>query len=226
MKYFLIITVIISILGATSYLYVNNKFINEQEKGFKLLASANFKESPRIFPDSTKMPEEIFWQLIEESKLKNKSNFKAQVRYLAIRLSKLDNEEIVGFEKTFREEIIRSWDYNVKSLYQIIHGDYLSADGFLYFRCYLLSNGKDFYRSAANNPDKLAYKIEDNYDGELMLYVADEAFELKNGKATKLARPRDKAIDISYDFGKYRMTGEYVGLEDFEDRYPNLTKKF
>jgi len=179
MKYFLIITGVVVILIFIGYKYVNYKFIKAQESSFKQHINSDLKESQRNFPDSTKLSDSEFWNLIEKSKTKHPNNFDAQMDYLTEHLSKFPNEQIVGFERTLREKIIELWNFNVKSLYQIIYGEYVSTDIFIYFRFWIVSNGQEFFQTALENTDELAEKTIAYDDGEGLLYVADRAFILK-----------------------------------------------
>lgn len=206
---------------------MDNQLITSQESHFKKLASADFKESPRFFPDSLKLSDSEFWGLIEKSKTKYPNEFDAQMDDLTQQLSKLPNEQIIGFEMTLREKVVQLWDFNIKSLYQIIFDEYLSTDGFIYFRFWIVSNGKEFFKKALEDMDKLAEAdLEGYYDGEGLMYVADEAFTVKNGDVSEEELPRDQAHDVDYDFGNYKMTGEYIGLDDFEKKFPALTERF
>jgi hypothetical protein len=226
MKYFLIIVGSILVLIFLGYKYVNYKFINSQERSFKELSTAEIKESQRYFADSTKLSDLEFWTLIEKSKGVHPNDFDAQLSYLTKQLSTLQNKQIIGFERTLREKVIELWNYDVKSLYQIMYGEYVSPDVFIYFRFWIVSNGQKFFQTALENPDELAEKININDDGEGLLYVADDAFILKNCSSSELESPRDQSFDVDYDFGNYKMTGEYTEPDNFETKFPKLTKKF
>ncbi|MER2997970.1 DUF4240 domain-containing protein [Pontibacter populi] len=226
MKYFLIIVGVIAVVLFIGYQYLNYKFLNAQEASFKELATLKFDESDRAFPDSIRMKDKQFWSLIEESEAKHPNKFDAQMNYLTQRLSTLTNEEIIGFEATLKEKMIELWDYNLKSLYQIVQDEYVSTDGFIYYRFWIISNGKDFFQRALANPDLLADEIQATYDGQGLMVVADNAFKLKNGANTNLELPRDVTTAVHYDFGNYRMSGDYISPSDFKDKFPKLVKKF
>ena len=226
MKYFLIITGIIVSLSFIGYKYIDYKFIQFQERSYKELALTEIKESPRYFPDSLKLKDKVFWKLIASSKEEHPDNFSAQMKYLTVSLSKLPNEQIVGFEMTLREKVIQLWDYKIKSLYQIIYGEYISTDAFIYFRFWIVSNGEKFFNKALRDTDELADKIKYSDDGEGLIYVADNAFIKKNIELKELQLPRDQSFDVDYDFGNYKMTGTYIDPKNFEAQFPKLTKKF
>lgn len=226
MKYFFYIIGITASILLLGYQYLNHKMISSQEAEFEELASMPFDESPRNFPDSIRMADDQFWQLIADAKAKHPDDFYAQMDVLRLELSALTNKEIIGFEATLREKVIELWSYKVKALYQILFGNYLSRDGFIYFRFWIISHGQEFYQLAITNPDKLAGRIQPSYDGEKLMVVADEAFELKNGADAGLEMPRDAAHAVHYDFGNYRMTGPYISPDDFKKVFPLLSEKF
>jgi len=226
MKYFLIIIGIIAIGIFIGYKYINYKLISFQEETYKEFGGQSFNESARTFPDSVRMDDTQFWGLIDESKVKHPGNFDAQMDFLTNRVSTLTNKEIIGFEATLKEKVIGLWDYKIKSVYQILFGEYLSTDGFLYFRFWIVSNGKDFYKTVLINPDQLADIMQASNDGERLMTIADDAFELKNGKSSGLDLPRDITEQMSYDFGNYRMSGKYIPLNEFKAQFPRLVEKF
>ena len=60
-----------------------------------------------------------------------------------------------------------------------------SDDGFEYFRCWVISRGRDTFYNAKTNPDYLVKEVvegTDFYDFESFWYVALEAFKRKTGK--------------------------------------------
>lgn len=226
MKYILTVLFVVVILSIIGFLYLHQKRIREQEAVFRNLAVSIKDEPPRSFPDSSKMSSDAFWKLIEKSKKTHPKEFYDQMEFLTETLASFDNEEIVGFERTLREELLKSWNYNVKSLFQIMYGDYFSNDKFLHFRCWLLSNGKDFYYTAINNPEGLVEILNRSKDGRAMLAVADNAFVLRNGDSSKLETPSHVSMEVDYGDDSYKMTGEYVDPIDFKNKFPKLITRF
>ncbi len=214
------------ILAAVLFTYIFNKVIDAQEKFFKALSDGSLVESTRKFSSSLVMTDPEFWSLIEASKAAKPSHFQSQMDYLAKELSKLSNEQIAAFERTLREKMIVLWNYNVKSMFQIIFGEYIPDDGFVYFRLWIIANGQDFFNKAQENPELLADKISKVHDGIEFIKVADRAFELKNGRRHGLVFPSDLARDIDYEEGVFRMSGTYIHPKEFDDKYPLLSDKF
>ena len=58
--------------------------IDAQEKSFKRLESADFKESPRHFTGFIALTEDSFWRLIDDSRAKNQESFDSQMDYLIL----------------------------------------------------------------------------------------------------------------------------------------------
>ena len=136
--------------------------------------------------------------------------------------------QIIGFERVLREKIIELWNYNIKSLYQIVDGNYISTDLFIYFRFWIISNGQVFYDKALHETDNLAELMPSKLidTGEGFMYLADDAFIRKNGEDSGLEYPRDLSFDVDYDFGSYKMTGNYISPKDFKKKFPKLMKKY
>lgn len=227
MKIFLYIILGLALVLIIGYKIASFKLIRHQESAYAEMQNMDVKESPRVFSDSLRMDDSKFWGLINHSKSKYPENFDKQIQFLTDTLSRMSEESIVGFECTFTEKVVKLWNYNVKSLYQIINGKYISTDDFIYFRCYLISLGKEEFDKALSNPELLKATIDPSmWAGEEMMLVADKAYQKKNNQLDEENCPRCVCTEVSYDFGSYKMTGEYVSPSDFENKYPQLTKRY
>jgi hypothetical protein len=80
-----------------------------------------------------------------------------------------------------------------------------SDDGFEYFRCWLISRGREIFDAAVAEPDSLASVVDpddDHHECEALLYVALQTYEEVAGKQM----PRDakkcppEPIGESWDF--------------------------
>ena len=181
-------------------------------------------EGKKELPKEAKIKEVIFWEIIEQSK-EERRDFENQAEILIDKLSQLSEKEIIGFEFTFREMLAKSCHYNIVAAAKIIEG-YVNDDSFLYFRCRLLAEGKDFYFKAIKNTDDLADYFNFNTDGEMMLSVADRAFIKKLGKDTDKDLPRNISLDYyNYDEGE-KISGKEWNDEDLPERYPKLWKRY
>lgn len=181
-------------------------------------------EEKKELPKEAKMKEVIFWEILEQSKEKRK-DFENQAEILIDKLSQLSEKEIVGFEFTFREMLAKSCHYNVLAAAKIIDG-YVNDDSFLYFRCRLLAEGKDFYFKVIENSDYIADNPVYDTDGELMLTIADTAFIKKFGENIDLELPRDAAMPyMNYDEGE-EMSGKSWEENNLPQKYPKLWGKY
>ena len=137
-----------------------------------------FKKSANIEVTSKMMPEEQFWQLIDDS-LRNTSNEEQQEKFLIDKLEKLTPTEIIWFR--LRTDYLLYNTYNLKMwCAAFIMNDWCSDDWFEYFRCWLISRWKETYYNALKDPDSLINEVIDwkeYYDFESFWYIALDAFE-------------------------------------------------
>lgn len=168
----------------------------------------------------------ILWDVIAETKSKDQDHYKAIVSKLA----SLSNEEIITFEIELRKAIILADDFKIMAAQKIIEG-WVSDDPYLYFRCWLISQGQDVFTKTLEDPDYLAEIVnqDSDTDFENLIYAADEAFILKNGKLKNgQLGPRDLAYEqgLDYDSGAPPTKGEDWEEEDLPKICPNLYRKF
>lgn len=67
---------------------------------------------------------------------------------------------------------------HAKAYKQKLGDDSFSVDDFLYVRCAVIAEGKDYYENVLNNPSEMPADI----DFEHLLGIADEAFKIKTGR--------------------------------------------
>lgn len=184
------------------------------------------KKDRTSFSDAEKMQEASFWELIEKARADSQSNLYDQIEIITDRLSKRDEKDIIGFECTLRELLMRAYHYNVMAVQKIVEGS-VSDDSFLYFRCKLILYGRMTFENAINNPNHIFERIDPAVSGEPLLTVADTAFKLKFGDDTEKILPRDYASNvIDYDFGEYEVQGKDWNEEDIPKRYSKLWKSY
>lgn len=131
---------------------------------------------------STLMEEEQFWALIQNSQ-NNSNDQDAQASFLVTELKKLPHNEIIGFRLTIDKLLYDSYNSNLWCAAYIINGG-CSDDGFEYFRCWLISKGKEIFTQTLKNPDFLSEVVSteiDDYEFESLWYVALTAFEEVTG---------------------------------------------
>lgn len=172
------------------------------------------------------MNELSFWKIIEQTKEKRR-DFSHQIELITSSLVALEENHIIEFEYRLREILDSSAYYSLMAAAKIVTG-FVSDDSFLYFRCRLIAEGKKFFYNAIENPDIIEKRdIQDlEYDGEDMLYVADNAFILKFGENTDKELPRDIAMDY-LDYNNLQgIKGEDWVEEELPFKYPNLCRKY
>lgn len=161
-----------------------------------------------------------FWEIIEKSQLVPQED---QYHELEKLLSKYTLNDIVDFEIILRELIIELDDYKVMGVLKIIEG-YVSDDPYLYFRCWVIGRGKKVFDLALQHPDDLAGLVDPSTipGFEELLYVADDAYESKNGDGEDLPRDIAAGKGLSYDFGAPDTKGTDWEEDDLPRLYPKL----
>ena len=184
------------------------------------------QKSKTKFSVDEKMSDDSFWELVENARTDSKGNLYDQIEVITERLSKRDEKEIIGFECTLRELLMRAYHYNAMAVQKIIEGT-VSDDSFLYFRCKLILYGRMVFENAINNPNYIFERIDPTVSGEPLLVAADTAFKMKFGEDTEKVLPREYASAvIDYDFGEHEVQGKDWNEEDIPKRYPKLWKAY
>jgi len=92
-----------------------------------------------------------------------------------------------------------------------------SDDGFEYFRCWLIAQGKAVFEAALKDPDSLSeLDIEDDPEEEELLYLAPEIYEEKTGEEM----PSTGSPDPS------EPTGDAWDEDSVEELFPKLAAKY
>ena len=92
-----------------------------------------------------------------------------------------------------------------------------SDDGFLYFRAWLISEGRAVFEEAQANPDSLArIQRREYFDLESFGYVARYVFEAKGGAE----------IDRDFSYELARPAGREWTEEELPTLFPNLAAKY
>jgi hypothetical protein len=131
--------------------------------------------------------ENQFWNLIAEAKAAAKNTDEIP-NWLEQRLSKFTAEEILDFGSWLATFLNRSNDGKLWAAASIIASG-CSDDGFVYFQCWLIAQGKTIYENAIANPDSLADieyvdcgQFGPEVELEELLYVSSKAYKNKGGK--------------------------------------------
>lgn len=170
-----------------------------------------------------------FWLLIDNAVKISKGDDQKKEKYLISELTKLSLEEIKDFEIAFRKAIRDANDFGVMGAQKIING-YVSDDSYLYFRCWLIGQGKNIYSETLKNPDYLVNVITKNHaicEFEGLMYVATNAYEKVTGKKEDETFPRNFAdnMGLSYDFNITPTKGTDWKEDELPTRFPKLWTK-
>ena len=163
------------------------------------------------------MNETEFWRLIELSGSKGPGTSE-QAEALQEMLSRMPTEEIIGFERCFKELKANSYDWGLWGAAYIICGG-CSDDGFDYFRGGLIAHGHDTYYAALRAPDSLADVPDPGVEEfEDMLAIAANAYEIKTGQ------------DFPYEQIDHREPktpkGKQWNENELDEMFPKLTKRY
>ncbi len=133
------------------------------------------------------LSEDTFWEIIEKS-LKNSNNKKfpsleEQEEFLSELIQELTEEEIFGYQYNFQNFMNLSYRQDLWCVAYIVMGG-CSDDGFMDFRAWLITRGKEIFFRELQNPDSLSKEFEKIYDGDIpswetVAYLPKIVFEEK-----------------------------------------------
>lgn len=190
-----------------------------------------------------------FWEAIEKSnKYKNahwsEYDIDEHLENLTLYLSRFGKERLVLFEKTLQEKLSELYTAEIAELSNILENDfktengsyifdgYLSDDGFIYFRCWLLLKGKAFFEDIKKDiqvfvSGKYSFNIGDCW-AEGLLYVSDEAYS-ENHDNEDESEIRDTVDELypenHYDSMDRKMNREPKNGAELQKMYPQLVKE-
>ena len=215
------------------------------KKGYTELAEGEAAPEKREYSEEEKA-DYFFWEAIEKSYKYNKKDWKAydleeHLEKLATYLSKYSEEKLILFQKTLEQKLISLYTASIAELYIILgneyekEGDnysfdgYVSDDGFIYFRCWLLLKGKEFYDDITKDIEtfvsgKYHFNIGETW-AEGLLYVADDANqEVRPDSDEGIIEDTvyEKWPELNYDFGEFAMDREPKSGKELQKMYPKL----
>jgi Protein of unknown function (DUF4240) len=126
-----------------------------------------------------------FWRLVEGARKESEGDTEQQVELLHERLTELPAAEIVAFNRIMQELQNESYTWELWAAAYLMNGG-CSDDGFDYFRCWLIAQGKAIYTAAVQDTGTLADfpgELPEYAECEEMGYVAQQAYELKTGRS-------------------------------------------
>ena len=167
------------------------------------------------------LDEDQYWSIIHRAR-DAAEGLDDMEKYLIDEVEKLTPKEMVGFYLRTHDLEQKAYTSDLWCAAYIINCG-ASDDGFEYFRCWLISTGKDVYYKAIEYPDSLAELLEEGnyYEFEGLTYVPITAFENKTGLDLY-----DYIETISYTLKEMEFTWEEANLESQKKICPRLCAKF
>lgn len=212
------------------------------------------KESENI-PEKTELTDEeaeklFFWNPIDKSNKHKNSHWSEydvdeHLENLTELLSGSGKQKLILFEKFLQQNLHKLYTAEIAELSiilecdfkeengQIVYEDYLSEDGFIYFRCWILLQGKEFFDDISKDINafvsgKYGFDIADTW-AEGLLYVADESYSI-NHENTDDSEIRD-AVEgmfpdvMHYDSQERIMDRKPKGGAKLHKMYPKLVEE-
>ena len=164
------------------------------------------------------MDDTKFWQIIAESRA-NGEECEAQGERLTDLLAVLPPDEIYDFDRHFARRRLEAYRWDLWAVAYIINGG-CSNDGFEYFRCWLIGQGKEAFDAALAAPETVANFVKDeeaDLECEDLLYAPDHAYE----RGTGIEMP---PTDMTYP--TTGPVGKQWAYEELESLYPTLWERF
>lgn len=227
----------------------SEKLINQKiKKGYLEILENDEIPQKRELSENDKA-DIYFWEAIEKANKQKKANWyeydiDEHLENLTAYLSKFGKERLILFEKTLQKKLNKLYTAEIAELSIILEcefslsdgtyvfNDHLSDDGFIYFRCWLLLKGKEFFEDIEKDiqsfvSGKYNFNIGDCW-GEGLLYVSDEAYS-ENHDNEDESEIRD-AVDTLYPDNHYdsmdrQMNREPKGGAELQRMYPELVKE-
>lgn len=191
----------------------------------------------------------FFWESIRKSNKYRNANWEEydpeeHIENLTELLSKSGKQRLILFEKCLQEKLHELYTAEIAELFVILDNDFkndngiitfddsFSGDGFIYFRCWLLLKGKEFFEGLKADlntflsPD-IDFSIGDNW-AEGLLYVADEAYGINHDNEDE-SEIRDAVSELYPDVVHYddceEMNRETETGAGYHKRYPKLVEE-
>jgi len=140
--------------------------------------------------DKRKMSEILFWELIEESRIRSNSDSEF-LDILKDKLEAMSAPEIKKFQKILLEQTNELEHWDVWALAYIVR-DGCGDDEFDYFKAWVISKGKDAFENIKNMKiEKIKNLFKEDPQCEELMYVAQEAYF--NKKYEDMPIPRVKS---------------------------------
>ena len=99
-----------------------------------------------------------FWSLIEASRQANGNSYEQAIALQQL-LEPLALPEIIAFQQHLYDRLEESYRWDLWGIAYIIDG-FCSDDGFEYFRAWLIGQGREYFETALQQPERAADRTE------------------------------------------------------------------
>ena len=183
-------------------------------------ASGDAGGTPSVVHGVQSVDTDRFWMIIDDARATAGQDDDAFLEHLAARVEALPAEAIVDFARELKRACGQAYRWDLWGAAYTLNGG-CSDDGFEYFRCWLVAQGRDTFTAAVADPDSLSALVPLPRDTELepLLYLPDEIYSEKTGSALP---------DRVYDGWSESDLGEEWDFEDEAElraRLPRLMEK-
>jgi hypothetical protein len=165
------------------------------------------EDSLIVSKSSQMLDEDTYWAIIENS-LKETTNQEDQELFLIAELEKMTPMEMIGFRLRTDKLLFDTYNQELWCAAYIINNG-CSDGGFDYFRCWLVSRGKDAFYAAKTNPDSILNEInkdQEAFEFEGFWYVAMNAFK----------NTTDKELFTYIDYDTFTTNDENYPILQFD----------
>lgn len=178
------------------------------------------------------MNKDKFWEIIQKVKEQCKDDAKKMVDVLKEELEQHPIDEVQKFSSIFNTYHDIAYKEGLFSIGSMMNHYMMTDDGFIDFRYWLISQGKETYMNAMKDPMALCTAeikpIEDWYEFESFGYVPMTVIEEKTGDYRKaqeeLSAEEEKEILSEIKFGDY--IDKTLKEKDIKMKYPDFAKRY
>ncbi|MFD1874022.1 DUF4240 domain-containing protein [Hymenobacter bucti] len=130
----------------------------------------------KVLAEYRPMDESLFWEILDSFNWKKSGNDNAVMLPAIKRLAALPVEDIFVFDNILAEKLYQLDGQNyAAACYPGQDTNHISADAFLYDRCSVLLNGREFYEEVLNTRDKWPV----GFEFESLIYLPEQAYTRK-----------------------------------------------
>jgi hypothetical protein len=125
--------------------------------------------------------DETFWSLIDRFDWTKEDDDDAIIEPAVVALALLPDAQIAGFQQVLARKLYdldgRAWARESGEQVWFGEPDRVSVDAFLYARCLVVANGREFYEAVRADPSMMPKDA----DFEAILMLAADAYDRKTG---------------------------------------------